>query len=206
MRDNNKNVLDYLNVPNIISMIGLGTGWLAIALLIQGFPFLAIVFAIIAFYLDCLDGLVARKMHKESEFGRQLDGLFDFFNYSVFSALLYWLYISPNALGVCIGFLILATGAFRLIRFNIEGFVVIESELYYAGIVVCHISLTAIVLYLCQQVSPQVVSIVAPVIIATMSLLQVSRILVKKTNTYVFWITLAMVLLAISFTLHIWQI
>jgi len=205
MKNSNEGIQQYMNIPNIISMIGLGTGWLALVLLIQGSPFLAIVLAIIAFYLDCLDGFVARKLHKESDFGRQLDGLFDFFNYSVFAALLFWKYISPSPLGIYVGYIILATGAFRLIRFNIEGFVVKNSQLYYAGIVVCHVSLTAITLFLVQQAYPQVAIVIAPIIMTIVSLLQVSRILVKKTNTYIFWLTLAFVLLVISITLHLWQ-
>src|SRR3972149_2661940 len=148
MKTEYKGVFDYLGLPGIISMFGLAAGWIAVVLLLQNLPFLAISSAIIAFFLDCLDGFIARKTHNESEFGRQLDGTFDFFNYSVFSALLFWKYVQPNYLGVIVGFVILATGAFRLVRFNIEGFVIKNHQHYYAGIVVCHITLTAVLLFI----------------------------------------------------------
>src|SRR3989338_8917431 len=142
MNKKQKGIFEYLGIPGTISMLSIVAGWIAVVLLLQGQPFLAISSAIIAFFLDCLDGYVARRAHKESEFGRQLDGSIDFFNYIVFSALFFWKYISPNLLGAFIGLLILATGAFRLIRFNIEGFVIKNDQLHYAGIVVCHVSLT----------------------------------------------------------------
>ena len=205
MSKKQKGVFEYLGIPGIISMLGLGAGWLAVVLLLQNLPFLAIAFAIIAFFLDCLDGFVARKIKKESDFGRQLDGSFDFFNYLVFSALLFWKYISPNPLGVFVGFLILATGAFRLIRFNIEGFVVKNNQLYYSGIIVCHVSLTAIVLFFVQQFYPQLIAIIATPVMVIVSLLQVSRIPMKKTGTYGFWLTLAFILLVISLGLQIWH-
>ena len=205
MKTEYKGVFDYLGLPGIISMFGLAAGWIAVVLLLQNLPFLAISSAIIAFFLDCLDGFIARKTHNESEFGRQLDGSFDFFNYLVFSALLFWKYLSPNLFGILVGFLILATGAFRLIRFNVEGFVIKNNQLYYAGIVVCHVSLTVIILFFIQQFYPQIISIVAIPVMVTVSLLQISRIPVKKTRTYGFWLTLAFVLLIIALGFQIWH-
>jgi CDP-diacylglycerol--serine O-phosphatidyltransferase len=205
MNKKQKGIIEYLGIPGIISMFGLACGWLAVVLLLQNLPFIAIIFSIISFVFDCLDGYVARKMHKESEFGRQLDGSFDFFNYLVFSALLFWKYISPNLFGIIVGFLILATGAFRLIRFNIEGFVVKDNKLYYAGIVVCHILLTTVMLFLIQQFYPQVVSVIAIPVMVIVSFLQVTRIPVKKTGAYGFWLALAFALLVIFLELQIWH-
>ena len=205
MSKKQKSVFEYLGLPGLISMFGLAAGWLAVVLLLQNLPFLAITFAIIAFFLDCFDGYVARKTHTASEFGRQLDGSLDFFNYLVFSALLFWRYISPNPLGIIVGFFILATGVFRLIRFNVEGFVVRDNQLYYAGIVVCHVSLTAIVLFFIQQFYPQFIGTIAVPTMVIVSLLQISRIPVKKTDTYGLWLTLAFMLLIISLGFQLWQ-
>ena len=205
MNSKQKGVFEYLGLPGVISILGLAAGWMSVVRLLQNLPFLAISAAIIGFYLDCLDGYVARKTHKISEFGRQLDGTFDFFNYLVFAALLFWKYLSPNLLGILVGFLILATGAFRLIRFNVEGFVTKNNQLYYAGIVVCHVSLTAIILFFIQQFYPQIISIIAGPTMVIVSLLQISRILVKKTNAYGFWLTLAFILLVISLGFQTWQ-
>lgn len=205
MNTKQKGIFEYLGIPGMISMLGLATGWIAVVLLLQELPFLAISAAIIAFFLDCLDGYVARKIHKESEFGRQLDGYFDFFNYLVFSALLFCKYISPNLLGMSVGFLVLATGTFRLVRFNVEGFVVKNNQLYYAGIVVCHVSLTAIILFFTQQFYPQAVSIIAVPVMVIISLLQVSRIPVKKTSMYGFWLIIALILLIVSLGFQLWH-
>ena len=205
MKKKQKGVFEYLGIPGIVSMIGLGVSWLAVVLLLQNLPFLAIAFAIIAFFLDYLDGYIARKIHKESEFGRLLDSSSDFLNYLIFSALLFWIYISPNPLGIFVGFLIIATGAFRLVRFNIEGFEVKNNQLYYTGIIVCFISLTAIVLFFVQQFYPQIISVIAAPIMIVVSFLQITRIPLKKTNTYGFWLILALILLIISLGLQVWH-
>lgn len=205
MNDKQKTFFEYLGIPGIVSMLSLAAGWLAIVFLIQDRPLLGIASAVVAFYLDCLDGYIARKTRKESVFGRQLDGTFDFFNYLVFSALLFWKYIQPNLIGVIVGFVILATGAFRLVRFNIEGFVVKKNQLYYAGIVVCHVSLTAALLFITKQFFPEFISIISVPIMLIVSGLQVSRILVKKSNTYHIWLSIAAIILIIVLGLQIWQ-
>lgn len=204
MNPKHKSIAGYLGWPGLVSMLSLLVGWIAIVLLIMGFPLPAITASIAAFFLDCLDGAIARKTDKESDFGRQLDGMFDFLNYSGFSALLFWLYVSPNILGVAVGFFILATGAFRLTRFNIEGYVTKNGEYHYAGIVVCHISLTVIVLYFLQQFYPALVEIIAIPITLIISALQASRVLVKKTNFYHIWLSLAFLLLLVSLGLQLW--
>lgn len=205
MNDKQKTPFQYLGIPGIISILSLAVGWLAIVFLIQNQPLLGIASAVIAFYLDCLDGYVARRTYKESVFGKQLDGTFDFFNYLVFSALLFWKYIQPNFLGVIVGFVILATGAFRLVRFNIEGFVVKNNQLYYAGIVVCHVSLAAALLFMLKQFFPEIISVISIPVMLIVSGLQVSRILVKKSNTYHFWLSIAAIILIVALGLQIWQ-
>lgn len=196
--NNLRSAWEYLRLPGIISLVCLAFSWAAITTLISGLPLVAIPLAVVAFFLDCLDGYVARRTNQASEFGRQLDGTIDFLNYSVFAALLFWLQIMPNFSGAVIGFIILATGAFRLIRFNIEGFVEKNGALYYAGIVVCHITLATSVLYYIQQFYPYITGIIAAPIIIVLSLAQASRILIKKTNFYKVWLGMAGVLLSFS--------
>lgn len=200
-----KSFFEYLGIPGIISMSALVASWLAVILLLQNLPFLGIASAIISFFLDCLDGYVARKTHQESEFGRQLDGMLDFFNYLVFPALLFWKYLHPNLIGIMVGFIILATGSFRLIRFNIEGFVVIKGQIYYAGIVVCHILLTTVLLFIAQQFYPKVISFISVPIMLVVCYLQTSRILVKKSGTYHFWLMMALIIFAVALGIQIWQ-
>jgi CDP-diacylglycerol--serine O-phosphatidyltransferase len=205
MSKNKKGIFEYLGIPGTISMIGLGFSWLALILLLQNLPFLAITFAIVAFFLDYLDGFIARRMHKDSEFGKLLDSSSDVLNYLIFSALLFCIYIAPNPLGIFVGFIIIASGVFRLARFNVEGFDVKNNQLYYSGIIVCFTSLTAIVLFFIQQFYPQIISIFAVPIMIIISLLQITRIPLKKTNTYGFWLILALLLLIISLGFQLWK-
>lgn len=196
---------EYLGIPGFITLFSLWCGWLAIILILKNLPFHGIISAIVAFFFDCLDGYIARKTKTVSEFGRQLDGCVDFFNYLVFSSLLFWKYISPDNAGIVVGYIILATGSFRLIRFNIEGFVIKHNNLYYTGIVVCHVSLTTILLYFLLQFYPNVVHIIAVPVVLIVSCLQVSRIHIKKTNSYPFWLSVAFLLLLVSLFFILWH-
>ena len=111
----NNPVVTKLGLAGAISMVSLLASWSAIIVLLQGNLPWAITLAIIAFLLDSLDGFTARKLGKASEFGRQLDGMIDAFNYSLFAAVLVQQVLLPGVLGYITGFAILAFGILRLI-------------------------------------------------------------------------------------------
>ena len=199
-----KEIISFLGLAGFVSLLSLAATWVAIVFLIEGEPFLAIYSALAAFLLDSLDGYIARNRHTESVFGRQLDSMVDFLNYSVFSALLLLLYIAPNILGALVGFVIISTGALRLVRFNIEGLVQETGEKYYAGIVVCFLSFTAALLFLGKHFLPEITFWVASPILLALSILQLSRIKVRKTNMYPVWFTLAFLLLILTIWVDAW--
>lgn len=200
-----KRFFDYIGPAGLISFLSLAAGWWAIIFLFRERPFLAIYVAIGAFFLDSLDGYMARKTRTESDFGRLLDTMIDLLNYSLFAALLVVIYVVPNILGITLGFIILATGAFRLVRLNIEGFVEKGSKKYYSGLVVCFIPFVTTLLFLSQQLWPGVSASTALLILLPMSLLQVSRIPIKKTGTYPLWLVLALLLLALTLYIDLWK-
>ena len=72
-------VLKHLNVPNAITTLGLVFGIFAAYHLTQRDLRMAIVFLFLAGCMDLFDGLVAVKLKQESEFGKYLDTLVDFF-------------------------------------------------------------------------------------------------------------------------------
>ncbi len=74
----------------------------------------------IAFFLDGLDGRIARLTDTESEFGLQLDSLADQLSFGVAPAILAytnWLYFYER-LGILLAFLFVCGAAMRLARFN----------------------------------------------------------------------------------------
>jgi len=72
-------VLKHLNVPNIITTLGLVFGIFAAYHLTQRDLRMAIIFLFCAGLMDLFDGLAASKLKQQSEFGKHLDTLVDFF-------------------------------------------------------------------------------------------------------------------------------
>ncbi len=189
----NNPVVTKLGLAGAISMVSLLASWSAIVVLLQGNLPWAITLAIIAFLLDSLDGFTARKLGKASEFGRQLDGMIDAFNYSLFAALLVQQVLLPGVLGYITGFAILAFGILRLIGFNTEGYLKHKGKLYYRGVVTCHLSLAAIMCVFISQfiaLSPWVYAAV----LCTLAVLQLSSVRTRKTGALAFWIPISVLL------------
>jgi len=72
-------VLKHFNVPNVITTLGLVFGIFAAFFLTQRDLRMAIIFLFIAGCMDMFDGLVATKLNQQSDFGKHLDTLVDFF-------------------------------------------------------------------------------------------------------------------------------
>ena len=72
-------VIKHINIPNLITTFGLICGIFAAYFLTQRDLRMAIVFLFFAGVMDLIDGFVATKTNKLSEFGKYLDTLVDFF-------------------------------------------------------------------------------------------------------------------------------
>ena len=72
-------VLRHLNVPNMITTFGLVFGIFAAFFLTQRDLRMAIICLFFAGVMDLLDGFIATKLNQQSEFGKHLDTLVDFF-------------------------------------------------------------------------------------------------------------------------------
>jgi CDP-diacylglycerol--serine O-phosphatidyltransferase len=139
----------WLNWPNALSFAALLTAWGAILLLLRGFFYLSFALALVALVLDAFDGLLARKLHQESEFGRQLDSHVDVFIYLLYPALACYLPLALRDIFSVIAISVfLAAGVFRLVRFTLQGFAATETGARaYSGLPVyyTHLLLLALV-------------------------------------------------------------
>ena len=189
-----KEYLLYLGLPGLVSAASLLAAWFAIIFLIQGDLKVSVICAVAAFGLDMLDGFTARKLNKATEIGRQLDGMIDFVNYSVYSALLCWLVLMPGMLGAWVGFFVLLSGALRLVRFNSEGYVEGAGVQYYRGVVTCHLSLATVVLLLILQ-HIEIAQWFMAVILITLAAGQLSSIKTRKTGLIPVWVLLGILLI-----------
>lgn len=183
-----RSILARIGPAGWVSLASLAASIAAIALALDGQLRWSVVAAIVAFLLDMLDGLVARRTGTVSEFGRQLDSMIDVVNYSVYAAVLTATVIAPGW-GWIVGFVIVATGMLRLIAFNIEGFVSDGDVHHYRGVVVCHVSLAAITFTILTGIlgTPWWFQAIAAVALVALSFGQLATFRFRKTGRQLLW-------------------
>lgn len=107
-------------IPNLMTMIGLCCGLVAIRFGIEGrFP-QAASFIVVAAVIDGLDGRIARLLKGTSRFGAEFDSLSDFLCFGVAPALVLYLWTLQHAgpLGFIPCIMFAVCSSLRLARFN----------------------------------------------------------------------------------------
>ncbi|MEB1808130.1 MAG: CDP-diacylglycerol--serine O-phosphatidyltransferase [Bacillaceae bacterium] len=106
---------------NLITLINLGFGAMAILLVLQGELRTSLLLITIAAVFDRLDGMVARKTNTTSELGKQLDSLSDIISFGVAPAILLYqgVLFTFGMPGAFFAIIFIACGAIRLARFNV---------------------------------------------------------------------------------------
>lgn len=119
------------NAANIMTIGNLSFGGAAIISTLNENYSYSVLFIFIAALLDRLDGMVARKFGTESELGKQLDSMSDIISFGMAPAILMYTLILNDFGTIGAGFAIIymASGAFRLARFNLT-----ESDGYFTGL------------------------------------------------------------------------
>ena len=109
-------------IPTVATICNLGAGFIAIALALEGDPYLAALLVISAVLFDSLDGMLARMFRATSEFGTQLDSLADMVSFGVAPAVIVGSLL-PDQVAI-FGWAMLAAfplcAAIRLARFNVR--------------------------------------------------------------------------------------
>ncbi len=109
-------------LPNMLTTASMFSGFWGILAAVEGrFEFCAACILVSCFF-DAMDGTVARLTKTGSDFGVQFDSLADLLAFGVTPALMIFLWQTSQfgRLGVAISFLLVACGALRLARFNIQ--------------------------------------------------------------------------------------
>ena len=85
-------------IPNIITLFNLVSGFFAILLAVQGHLAVAAMMVLLASVFDFFDGLVARLLHVKSETGKEMDSLADIVSFGLAPAvIMYQLYVATEA-------------------------------------------------------------------------------------------------------------
>ncbi len=110
------------HIPNIITMMNLILGMAAVLLTYEGSFSSAAILVLIGMVCDGLDGRLARLLHAESLFGKELDSLSDVITFGVAPAFIMYAAVLRNfgTIGVIVAIAFPVAGAFRLARFNLD--------------------------------------------------------------------------------------
>jgi CDP-diacylglycerol--serine O-phosphatidyltransferase len=118
-------------IPNIITLFNLTSGFFAVLLAAKGHLKEAAIMVLLAFVFDFFDGFVARWLHVKSDTGKELDSLADIVSFGlapaaiiyqlyikteVFNMQIFDIYIIPAVLSVLFPCFV----AFRLAKFNTD--------------------------------------------------------------------------------------
>lgn len=119
------------HAANLITICNLSFGGASIMATLNGEYSYSVLFIFIAAFLDRYDGKIARKLNQESELGKQLDSMSDIISFGIAPALLMYENVLANFsfVGMIVTIIYIATGAFRLARFNIT-----RSNGYFIGL------------------------------------------------------------------------
>lgn len=109
-------------VPNLFTLANLFSGTSAILLAIKGNYRLCCLLILAGAFFDFLDGLSARMLKAQSNFGLQLDSLSDVTTFGLAPAILSYTAVLKGMprVEIVIPFLFVATAALRLARFNVQ--------------------------------------------------------------------------------------
>lgn len=109
-------------IPNIITLLNLFSGCLALSFVFEGRYGMAVLFVLFAAVLDLLDGMLARALNAYSDIGKELDSLADVLSFGIVPAFMaYFLMIERGDFwGAYASFLIALGAAYRLAKFNVS--------------------------------------------------------------------------------------
>lgn len=177
---------NYYIIPNLITFTNMFLGALAIFYSFNGNILdvrLASIFILIAAITDKLDGYMARRLGQESEFGKQLDSLCDLVSFGVAPAIIWWnlMATSLSILEILISIGFIASGVFRLARFNVEtnkGYIV-GMPITIAGMIMA-LKYIIDIEYRLVGTSISSINIENLILMLLLSILMISKIRIKK--------------------------
>lgn len=138
-------------LPSFFTLSSVLFGFLSLVFCFQGHYSWSAFWIIPAALMDGLDGIVARAIGAQSEFGIELDSLADTFSFGAAPAVLlyFWGLSTVHTAGVFFSFVFLASAILRLARYNVlqktlksrknyTGLTVPSASLFMASLVLLH--------------------------------------------------------------------
>ena len=122
-------VLQYMNVPNSITTLGLIFGIAACYFLLQGDLQATLVCLSFSLLMDLCDGFFADKLKQQTQFGKYVDSLVDFFICCIIPIWLVYVFVGSYLILVAALVFYCICGLWRLAYYN-----VMEADDYFVGL------------------------------------------------------------------------
>lgn len=164
---------------------------------------LAISFMLLAMFVDMVDGLMARSMKFESEFGRYLDSFCDVFTYLVLPLFILYQFGMQDMLSISALFIFLVCGILRLSYFNIIGVIEDSGVAYHLGLQVIWSHLLVVLAFPIWMWLGKTVRYPLILILLVMSLFMIRRLRFPKPTRYIFQAVAIISVTLIYFYLHL---
>ncbi|MFC5732345.1 CDP-diacylglycerol--serine O-phosphatidyltransferase [Cytobacillus gottheilii] len=118
-------------IANIFTLLNLSSGSIACIFIMNEQISIGILFIVLAALLDFLDGMLARKLQIQSEFGKQLDSMSDIISFGIAPALLLYqgILYEFGVTGMVFTMMYTCCGAIRLARYHL-----IHQDEYFIGL------------------------------------------------------------------------
>jgi len=122
-------VLEYMNVPNTITTLGMVFGIVACYFIVEGDFQGALICLAFAMLMDFCDGFFADKLHQQTVFGKYVDSLVDFFICCIIPILIVYTFVGGYLILVLsLGFYC-TCGLWRLAYYNVR-----EGDNFFVGL------------------------------------------------------------------------
>ena len=113
-------VLQYMNVPNIITTVGLVFGIVACYFLVSRNLQWALICLSFAMLMDLVDGFLAEKLNQQTQFGQYVDSLVDFFICCIVPIMLVFIFVGNYLVLFAALAFYCACGLWRLAYYNVR--------------------------------------------------------------------------------------
>jgi len=124
----------YMNLPNGITFLAVAAGSTGLFLTLLDHYKLGLLVYALTFILDVLDGMMARKLNLQSQFGIQMDSIADFGNFCLIPAIFVFTFAQLNLWMLLAMLPYIIAGAMRLAYYNLTGVVQEGNAVYYTGL------------------------------------------------------------------------
>ncbi len=168
-------------LPNMLTIASLFCGFIGMTWAVEGKFELCAIAILVSCLFDGLDGKVARLTGTSSEFGVQLDSLADLVAFGVTPAFMVyqWQLQHFGRLGLLAAFMMIACGALRLARFNVQSATTSKAHFIGLPIPAAGCTLSTLILFapfLPADIAQTVLPIGTLALVYILSLLMVSSV------------------------------